>query len=383
MTDRLPPDRIARAMTVRSDGLLPWPDPVTCGPGSGFALFGVDGRLISASPLYWHLSGVRPEDCPAGSDWRALASTLYRECGLPRTEATIRAEAMLEMLRSVGGCAEDAPGGPVAVCTIHRQVQRDGSGIEVIAPTEPDAPALRSPATLGAELKEAERDVQDLIGFVLKDLHGPTCEIDRFVSQIVGAQALDDETQKSFVVIKQRTDLMRLKTSRLLEHIEILEGASPFEVVDMTVQLEHVLNTMQERLESAMVVVEYGVLPRIEGDPGQIRTVFEALICNAITYRNPDEGATIRILPRDSTKHEACFAVSDYGTGFDRSQTENVFRPFCRLHGSKTHAGAGLGLTTCKKIIQRHGGVITADSAEGEGTTITITLPLSQNMIPS
>jgi signal transduction histidine kinase len=69
-------------------------------------------------------------------------------------------------------------------------------------------------------------------------------------------------------------------------------------------------------------------------------------------------------------------AISDEGIGFDERYALRIFRVFERLHGRGVYPGTGIGLALCRKIVERHGGTITATSAPGEGATFVVTLPV-------
>ncbi|MCB0112967.1 MAG: hypothetical protein KDD84_02715, partial [Caldilineaceae bacterium] len=75
---------------------------------------------------------------------------------------------------------------------------------------------------------------------------------------------------------------------------------------------------------------------------------------------------------------EVAFAVADNGIGIEMQYAERIFKPFQRLHGRTTYEGAGIGLSICRRIVDRHQGHIALTSVPGEGTTFTVRLPLTQ-----
>ena len=100
--------------------------------------------------------------------------------------------------------------------------------------------------------------------------------------------------------------------------------------------------------------------------------VFQNLIGNALKYRR-SEALRIRITAvQNGTEWKV--SVADNWEGFDRQFSKRIFEPFKRLHG-KDIAGSGIGLATCKRVIDRLGGRISAESTPGEGATFYFTLP--------
>jgi light-regulated signal transduction histidine kinase (bacteriophytochrome) len=102
--------------------------------------------------------------------------------------------------------------------------------------------------------------------------------------------------------------------------------------------------------------------------------VLQNLIQNAVKYSAPREPSVITIDGEDRGLVTA-YTVADNGVGFDMAYAHKLFGVFQRLHRSEDFEGTGIGLALCKRIIERHGGTITAASAPGEGARFTFTLP--------
>jgi light-regulated signal transduction histidine kinase (bacteriophytochrome) len=109
-------------------------------------------------------------------------------------------------------------------------------------------------------------------------------------------------------------------------------------------------------------------------DPVQFSQVFQNLISNAIRYKSA-EPPLIRIFARRD-RGNWIFSVSDNGCGFDQEFAERIFGLFQRLHGREVE-GTGMGLSISRRIVERHGGRIWAESKEGEGATFFFSLPVT------
>jgi signal transduction histidine kinase len=109
------------------------------------------------------------------------------------------------------------------------------------------------------------------------------------------------------------------------------------------------------------------------GDPNLMRVAVENLISNAWKYtsRRPRAHISFRASTVDGRR---AYTVRDDGAGFDMTYAEKLFGPFQRLHGPDEFPGTGIGLATVKRIIQRHGGEITAQAEVDKGATFTFTL---------
>jgi len=120
-------------------------------------------------------------------------------------------------------------------------------------------------------------------------------------------------------------------------------------------------------------------LPVIEADKIQMRQLFQNLISNALKFHG-EEPSAIKIYgkPVESTNRENKswqIFVGDNGIGFEEENAERIFALFQRLHGRSAYVGTGMGLAICRRIVERHGGTITAHGNPGKGATFIITLP--------
>lgn len=130
------------------------------------------------------------------------------------------------------------------------------------------------------------------------------------------------------------------------------------------------------RLLEPLRQVEVELPPRLAMccDQGLMRSVLQNLIGNAWKFSAHTEQARLR-LDIEQTADESILTVSDNGAGFDASAATGVLQPFQRFHAQAQFQGTGLGLVTCQRIVQRHGGRLRLESTPGQGTRVTVALP--------
>ena len=158
--------------------------------------------------------------------------------------------------------------------------------------------------------------------------------------------------------------------------------------VDLNEVAQEVVSDLEIRLEETNGRVEIGQLPTIEADRTQIRQLLQNLMGNALKFGRLEEPPVVTISGRivhaaassdDPQPRELCeIVVEDNGIGFEDAYKEQIFAIFNRLHGRTEYEGTGLGLAVCRKIVQRHGGMISAESTLGRGSTFSVTLPVAR-----
>ncbi|MDR7130757.1 signal transduction histidine kinase [Algoriphagus sp. 4150] len=159
-----------------------------------------------------------------------------------------------------------------------------------------------------------------------------------------------------------------------------------------SVKLSKVISEMLEDFEIAIkdqsANITLGKLPKVHGSDTEYRQVFQNLISNSLKFAKSDvnpeititgEKASPIIVSRyptlDSNKIYHLIKVSDNGIGFEKEHVDRIFSIFQRLHGKKEYEGTGIGLSITRKIIEKNGGVIFAESHPGNGSTFNILLP--------
>jgi signal transduction histidine kinase len=158
-----------------------------------------------------------------------------------------------------------------------------------------------------------------------------------------------------------------------LARYTILEDRVVFEPVEMRDVMIDALANLEDLIRSRGAQVTYGELPRVSGTP-QLGQLLENLIGNGIKYCEAEIPIVdVSAKPVDGSLWQ--FSVTDNGIGIPPENQQEIFEPFHRLRSEAKYEGTGLGLATCKKIVERHGGIISCHSEEGQGTTFLFTLP--------
>jgi hypothetical protein len=164
-----------------------------------------------------------------------------------------------------------------------------------------------------------------------------------------------------------------------LQKYTLADGTVKMEEVKMEEALQASLANLREMIETKNAVVTADKLPAVLGNPPQLIQLLQNLIANGIKYCDKPN-PTIQISAAACIEEEtgdalSQFALKDNGIGVSEADSKKIFEPFYRAGNAHQRDGTGLGLATCKKIVERHGGQIWCQSKLGEGTSFFFVLP--------
>ncbi len=181
------------------------------------------------------------------------------------------------------------------------------------------------------------------------------------------------DLENDFAFVAEGARQIDVLTDRLTSYaIALQTEPSSFQPVRMDALLRSVLARLDGELRSSGAEVTCGDLPGVSGNSDRLHQVFEELVRNALKHCGC---ASPRIrISADRHNDGWLFRILDNGRGIETDYLERVFRPFERLN-SAHREGAGMGLTICRTIVERHGGRLWAESTRSGGSVLLLTLP--------
>lgn len=235
-------------------------------------------------------------------------------------------------------------------------------------------------ATLEREAQEALRMRNDFLIAASHDLKTPLSVILGY-AQMLARDAADDggRVSKGLKSIERRARLMAAAVEEMADAGRVEAGDEILlrrEMVDLSTVASETVMEQQKMAPRHRILLEVGDAPLVGfGDRARLSRVLVGLIGNAVKY-SPDGGEIIVRLARDGDA--ALLSVRDTGMGIPADDLPHIFDRFYRgANAITTTSGTGIGLSTARQIVERHGGAITAASIEGKGSTFVIRLPLA------
>ncbi|MDF9747626.1 sensor histidine kinase [Natrinema salsiterrestre] len=225
------------------------------------------------------------------------------------------------------------------------------------------------------ELEASNERLEQFAHAASHDLKEPLRMVSSYLSLVEDryADELDADGREFIEFAVDGADRMRAMIDGLLAYSQVETQGDPFEPVDLNAVLANVRTDLELRLEETDAALSSESLPRVRGDADQLRQLFQNVLSNALEYCG-DEPPQIHIgVRRDGS--DWIVSVSDEGIGIDPADEERIFEVFQRLHSHEEHAGTGIGLALCRRIVERHGGEIWHESEQGDGATFEFALP--------
>ncbi len=224
-----------------------------------------------------------------------------------------------------------------------------------------------------AELGAANSELESFTYSVSHDLRAPLRAVRGFAAMLKsGAAALDSGERELLERIFHHTQHMSTMIDDLLRFSHLSRGNElSLQQVDLASLVAQTIKN--QSADFLWTTIKVAPLPRVRCDAGLMQQVFENLIGNALKYSAKNDAPQVEI-GMDASAGKVAIFVRDNGAGFDMAQAPTLFGVFQRFHAESEFPGTGVGLAIVKKIVERHGGRVWAESAPGAGATFYFTL---------
>jgi len=225
------------------------------------------------------------------------------------------------------------------------------------------------------ELARSNAGLQQFAYVASHDLQEPLRTIASFVQLLEKRykDKLDEKADEFIDYIVSGVKIMELLIKDLLAYSQVDTKRQNFRPIKCSVALEEAIYNLRSAIKESNAKLTYDLLPTVMADASQLSRLFQNLVGNAIKFRG-NKPLKIHI----SAEHkgdEWVFSIKDNGIGIEPKFFEQIFLVFHRLHTRNEYKGSGIGLSVCKKIVERHGGRIWVDSEPGKGSTFYFTIP--------
>ncbi|MFD1139894.1 PAS domain-containing protein [Larkinella insperata] len=241
------------------------------------------------------------------------------------------------------------------------------------------------------ELKRSNDNLQQFAYIATHDLQEPLRKMQAFSGLLMEqyAHQLDEQARHYLERIAVTGGRMSMLVKDLSIYSRVAIRQETFGLVALNTVLENVLDALSLLVDERKAAIEVGDLPVVRGDEAQLYQLFQNLVSNALKFTPLDQQPRVRIdyelLDRSQLSagiQPASYAlrfhrisVRDEGIGFDEKYLSRIFLVFQRLHSKDKFPGSGIGLAICQRVVENHGGWITATSKPDEGATFQMYLP--------
>jgi signal transduction histidine kinase len=230
--------------------------------------------------------------------------------------------------------------------------------------------------TANHELSLANTELDAFTRSVSHDLRQPITQIIGFAELLRGEKVgpLNEKQRELFHYIDKGGRQLLCLTEDLLRFSRLSNQPLCKVRVDVAAMVREIWDPMQLAEPQRKIEFRVGALPCVSGDRSLLRLAFTNLLSNARKFTRHKSGAMVEVTGK-SAAGSICYCIRDNGAGFDMASSQQLFGIFQRLHNNQEYEGTGVGLSIVQRIVERHGGTISAQAVLGEGAAFTVALP--------
>lgn len=265
---------------------------------------------------------------------------------------------------------------PVEINAQLRQVGKSTYYVAITRNIEDRVTFERQLKQLNAKLESSNEELEKFAHMAAHDLREPLRMVKSFLDLLEKryGDRLDPKGLEYLHFASDGAKRMNELVSELLAYAKLGSEGSAVETIKATELVNEVIGLCEAEIVGKEAQISVGQLPEIQGIKTPLRTLFQNLVSNALKYQHAGNKPEVRI-DCETSNGSWRFTVTDNGIGIDESDHGKIFQLFNRLHSRSEYPGSGIGLATCKRIVEMHGGQIGVQSSLGKGSTFYFTLP--------
>lgn len=225
-------------------------------------------------------------------------------------------------------------------------------------------------------LQKANKELEKFATITSKGLQHPLKEVQKNINLLKNTytQKIDEQGNTYIDYALNSSIRMQKLLDNLLQYSKFFQEENLYIYFSPRFIIDQKLEDLHQFIQDKKAIIHIDNLPlKIYGSPSMIGIVFYNLIHNALKFNITDK-PTVAINSTEQ-KNNYLFSIKDNGIGIDKKNQDKIFNLFNRLHRKEVYEGTGIGLSMCRKIVERHQGKIWLHSAKGKGTTFYFTLP--------
>jgi light-regulated signal transduction histidine kinase (bacteriophytochrome) len=227
------------------------------------------------------------------------------------------------------------------------------------------------------DLKESNEDLENFAFVASHDLQEPLRIVASYIQMFAKRykESTDANVNKYITYIVDNVGRMQEMINGLLEYSRIGKKNQTYHRLEASRACDRAISNLELAINKKLASVTRDELPMVWGNETEWTQVFQNLIGNAIKYC--DKKPLIHIGVKDDADYWTFF-IKDNGIGIEKQYCEQIFDVFKRLHTKAEYPGTGIGLSICKKIVEKNGGQVWVESIPGEGSTFFFTMSKSE-----